>query len=67
MKYEDVELEVTINKAGEVKISVKGVKGKRCLVVTKDLEALLGGELIERKMHDEKITGSTPRIPDIAT
>jgi hypothetical protein len=54
MKYEDVELEVTITKDGEVQIEVKGVQGKRCLVVTRKLEELLGGELVgERVMKPE--------------
>lgn len=65
MKYEDVELEVTINKDGEVQISVKGVEGKRCLLVTKALEELLGGEL-DRQMHDARLR-ITGKNRDIAT
>ena len=54
MKYEDVELEVTITRDGEVQIEVKGVQGKRCLIVTKKLEEMLGGELVgERVMKSE--------------
>ena len=67
MKYEDVELEVTINKDGEVQILVKGVVGKRCLLVTKELEKLLGGE-VDRQMHSIKIgQGITDKNRDVAT
>lgn len=67
MKYEDVELEVTINKDGEVQIRVKGVEGKRCLLVTKELEELLGGEL-DRQMHGARLgQGITDKNRDIAT
>lgn len=39
------ELRVTIDEEGNVKVSVFGVGGPRCLAVTERLEALLGGEL----------------------
>jgi hypothetical protein len=67
MKYEDVELEVTIDKDGEVQILVKGVEGKRCLLVTKELERLLGGE-VDRQMHSVRIGQSvTDKNRDVAT
>jgi|OM-RGC.v1.035461412 hypothetical protein len=59
MKYEDVELEVTISENGEVQIEVKGVEGKRCLLITKELEELLGGELVgERVMKETRAISS---------
>lgn len=62
MKYEDVELEVTISENGEVQIEVKGVEGKRCLLITKDLEELLGGELVgERVMKETRVISSTSK------
>ena len=36
------EITVEINPQGEVKVSVKGVKGKSCTMLTKELEAALG-------------------------
>ena len=36
------EITVTIAPDGEVKVSVKGVKGKACKALTKGLEAALG-------------------------
>ena len=42
------EIEITIDKNGEVTLSVKGAKGKTCLDLTKFLEDGLG-EVHERK------------------
>ena len=47
------ELEVLIKPDGEVVIEVKGVKGERCLDITKPLEQLLGGEIVGRTHTDE--------------
>jgi hypothetical protein len=44
------EIEVIIDKNGEVKIQVHGVNGSTCLDLTADLEAALGGEVISREM-----------------
>lgn len=46
------EIEVTIDKNGEVKLLVKGAKGKTCLDLTKFLEDGLG-EVRERKHTPE--------------
>lgn len=47
------EIEVTINKNGQVEIHVRGVKGDACLDLTQSLEAALGGEVILREMTPE--------------
>lgn len=47
------EIDVFIEKNGEVKVEVHGVKGMACLDLTKGLENALGGEVEERKMHHE--------------
>lgn len=47
------EIEVDILPDGSVKIHVRGAKGKKCLELTKKLEALLGGEVVERTHTDE--------------
>lgn len=39
---EKQELEITINKKGDVQIHVQGVDGKSCLEMTKELEEALG-------------------------
>jgi len=46
------EVKVTIDEEGNVKVSVFGMKGDRCLEVTRKLEALLGGE-VEREFTSE--------------
>lgn len=42
------EIEVIIDSKGEVRIQVRDMKGDSCLLATKDLERLLGGEIVER-------------------
>ena len=43
------EIEVTIDKNGQVVLHVRGAKGKVCTDLTGDLEAALGGEVIDRQ------------------
>ena len=47
------EIEITINKQGQVEVHVRGVKGKTCLELTRALEEALGGEVILREMPPE--------------
>ena len=47
------EIDVFIEKNGQVRVEVRGVKGMSCLDITKDLEDALGGEIEEREMHHE--------------
>jgi hypothetical protein len=47
------EIDVFIEKDGQVKIEVRGVKGTSCLDLTKDLEAVLGNQTIAREMTPE--------------
>lgn len=49
------EIEVTINKDGQVEVRIRGVKGDACLDITKGLEAALGGEIILREMTPEAL------------
>ena len=46
------EIKVTIDEEGNVKVTVFGVKGGKCLELTEDLEQLLGGE-VEREFTSE--------------
>lgn len=46
------EIKVTIDAAGNVKVTVFGVKGGKCLELTKELEQLLGGE-VDREFTSE--------------
>jgi hypothetical protein len=47
------EIDVFIEKNGEVRVEVRGVKGTSCLTVTKDLERALGGQIESREMTPE--------------
>lgn len=47
------EVDVFIEKDGQVRIEVRGVKGSHCLTVTKDLEQALGGQVVGREMTPE--------------
>jgi hypothetical protein len=47
------EIEVTIDKNGQVQIHVLGVTGSTCLDLTQGLEAALGGQVLSRQMTPE--------------
>ena len=46
------EIRVIIDKDGQVKLDVNGVKGMDCLDLTRELEQALGGE-VEREMKPD--------------
>lgn len=47
------EVDVFIDKKGNVSIEVRGVKGMSCIKITDDFEKALGGEIISREMTNE--------------
>ncbi len=47
------EIDVFIEKDGQVRIEVRGVKGMSCLDLTQSLEAALGGQVEDRQMTPE--------------
>ncbi|MDW7680726.1 MAG: DUF2997 domain-containing protein [bacterium] len=47
------EIDVFVKSDGSVKIEVRGVKGQKCLDLTKGIEQLLGGKIMERIHTDE--------------
>jgi hypothetical protein len=49
------EIEVVIGKDGQVQLQVRGVKGLKCLELTKELEEALGGEILARIMNPEAL------------
>ncbi len=51
MEVQDIE--VFIEKDGQVRIEVRGVKGMSCLEITKGLEEALGGQIEVREMTPE--------------
>lgn len=53
------EIEITIGKDGKVQVQVRGVKGLKCLELTKELEEALGGEILARIMTPEAVEEDT--------
>jgi len=47
------EIEVLIDKDGQVHLHVRGVQGLNCLELTRDLESALGSQVILREMTPE--------------
>lgn len=47
------EIDVYIDKDGQVRIEVRGVQGGACLGLTADLEKALGGQIQSREMTPE--------------
>ena len=47
------EVDVFIDKTGKVSFEIRGVKGKQCLDLTKDIEILLGGKIVSREFTPE--------------
>jgi hypothetical protein len=54
------ELEVFVKPDGTVSIDVRGVKGRKCLDVTRDLELDLGGEVLLREECPEMFETEAP-------
>lgn len=58
------EVEITINKNGEVEIHVRGAKGKECLALTADLEESLGGVVISREWTPEALEENPAQLDE---
>ena len=58
------EIDVFIDKNGEVRIEVRGVKGEGCLELTRELEKALGGEIASREMTAEAQETVSEQTPD---
>ena len=56
------EIEITINKNGQVEVHERGVQGKKCLELTRELEQALGGEIILRQMTAEALEEPETKI-----
>ncbi len=52
------EIEVVIDKDGQVQLHVRGVKGQACLELTAGLENALGSQVILREMTPESLENS---------
>ena len=47
------EVEIIILPDGLLKVDIQGVKGKGCLDITREMEIMLGNDIIERNYTDE--------------
>lgn len=63
MNIEEIEVFIDVN--GEVKYEVRGVKGKKCLDLTKDLETDLGGKILLREETSEMHEQEAPQTLDV--
>ena len=52
------EIDVYIDKDGQVRLEVRGVKGGTCLDITAPLEQALGGQVQSREMTPEAQEGA---------
>lgn len=64
MDVELQEIQVIIDKNGDVHIEVHGVKGMSCLDLTKDLEEALGGEVESREMTMDAYETAQEDLPN---
>ncbi|MBM3836038.1 MAG: DUF2997 domain-containing protein [Verrucomicrobia bacterium] len=58
------EIDIFIEKNGEVRMEVRGVKGEACLTATKALEDALGGQITAREMTSEASERAEEQSPD---
>lgn len=56
------EIEITIDKNGQVVLHVRGAKGMVCQDLTVDLENALGGEVLDRQFTPESLEKPEPPI-----
>jgi hypothetical protein len=61
------EIDVFIEKDGQVRIEVRGVKGGSCLAITAALEQALGGQIAEREMTAESYETAQDWLQDELT
>lgn len=58
------EIDVFIEKDGQVRIEVRGVKGESCLELTAALERALGGQVESREMTAEAYEEAQELVQD---
>ena len=58
------EIEVFIDKDGQVRLEVRGVKGGACLDITAALEQALGGQVQSRELTPEAQEGVADELAD---
>ena len=60
-------IEIIIDQSGRVKLEVSGIKGNRCLKITRGIEEALGGEIVSREYTPEYylVEETTPTVQKI--
>lgn len=58
------EIDVFIDKDGQVRVEVRGVKGQSCLSLTRELEKALGDQIAAREMTSEAHEIALDQAPD---
>lgn len=58
------EIEITIDRQGQVIVAVRGIKGSACLTLTEALEQALGGQILQREMTAEALESSSIETED---
>jgi hypothetical protein len=58
------EIDVYVQPDGNVKIEVRGVKGKKCLDITREIEEQLGGQILQREETHEMHEAEQQRTQD---
>jgi hypothetical protein len=58
------EIEVLIDKDGQVIMHVRGIKGKDCIELTREVEAALGSQVTLREMTPEFQDNSGTQVLD---
>jgi hypothetical protein len=56
------EMTVMIERDGTVRLEVRGVKGPRCLDLTKSIEGALGGQVKSRELTSEHKAAATGQL-----
>ena len=47
------EIDIFISTNGTIKVEIRGAKGQKCRTITKEMEELLGGQVLDRILTDE--------------
>ena len=61
------EIDFFIASDGTVKMEVRGVKGRKCLALTDDIEKILGGAAVSREMTPEYDENAEEAVKETST
>jgi len=58
------EIDLIIERDGQVRLEVRGIKGRQCLDATRDLERALGGQVVARELTAEAGEAAQSQTPE---